>query len=95
MYKLIMSRMILAMWLSLATAFALEAELTYQDDKADKASAKSKSEEKKPISELPISGYACNPASDFFPGEAGSLLGSLSGDQPKFEDLTPYWQDYP
>ena len=95
MCKLILFRMVLAMWLSLATTYALEAELSCKDDKAGKASAGTKSQEKEPISELPLSGYACNPSSDYFPGEAINLLGSLSNNQPKFDDFTPYWQDYP
>ena len=82
------------MWLSLATTFALEAEVTSQDDRAT-PNAGIEVAQQKSISELAISGYACNPdVLDYYPGQSVNFLGS-SGDQLRFEDFAPYWADYP
>ncbi len=93
MYKLIMFRIVLAMWLSLATTFPLDVEVTSQDDSRATPNAGIEVPQQKPVSELAISGYACNPA-DYYPGQSGNSLPSPS-EQPKFQAFAPYWADYP
>lgn len=96
MYKLIMFRMILAMWLSLVTTFAAESELTLQNDSASKPRMELEVKQQEPIEPIMnIAGYACNPdTGDYFPGEKGDFLG-LPSNQSIPLDLTPYWADYP
>ena len=91
-----MFRVILAMWLSLVTTFAVESELIPQNDSASKPPKESKVKPQEPIEPIMNrSGYACNPdTGDYFPGEKVDFFG-LSSTQSTTQDLTQYWLDYP
>jgi len=79
----------------LATTFALENEVTAQDDSASKSHVELEVKQQEPIMMLYTYGYACNPdMGDYFPGERANSVG-FSSNQLVPEDLTPYWLDYP